>query len=117
MFDPHPNLTRDVIHGLGWLYLILALMNLAWAFRSFNRDGLGFHPGFNSFNLDGFGFLLSLNCLNFDFAECCFSEKSMTVKEWANSKFPMSFFLTELLVLASWEVSKPPLKLEELLKH
>ena len=39
MFDPHPNLTRDVIHGLGWIYLILALMNLAWTIRSYNHDG------------------------------------------------------------------------------
>ncbi|MBM80678.1 MAG: hypothetical protein CMJ78_08805 [Planctomycetaceae bacterium] len=36
--DPHPNLTSDVIFGLGWLYLIQFLMNVLWAYRSFRKD-------------------------------------------------------------------------------
>ncbi len=40
--DPHPNLTPAVIFGLGWLYLIQFLMNLAWTVRSLKRDG--HHP-------------------------------------------------------------------------
>src|SRR5579872_5373291 len=31
--DPHPNLTPDVIRGIGWLYLILFGMNVCWTFR------------------------------------------------------------------------------------
>ncbi|HUG19213.1 MAG TPA: hypothetical protein VMM56_09565 [Planctomycetaceae bacterium] len=39
MLDPHPNLTESVISGLGWLYLIMFGMNLAWTFRTFKDDG------------------------------------------------------------------------------
>ncbi|MFN0195634.1 MAG: hypothetical protein ACKVT0_02755 [Planctomycetaceae bacterium] len=39
MVNPHPNLTISVIHGLGWAYLALFLMNLVWTLRSFKRDG------------------------------------------------------------------------------
>lgn len=39
MLDPHPNLTEGVINGLGWLYLIMFGMNLAWTFRTFKNDG------------------------------------------------------------------------------
>ncbi len=31
----HPDLTPSVIMGLGWLYLLLFAMNLAWAYTSF----------------------------------------------------------------------------------
>ncbi len=37
--DPHPDLTSGVIVGLGWIYTILAAMNIAWTVRSFQRDG------------------------------------------------------------------------------
>ena len=37
--NPHPDLTTGVIHGLGWLYLLMALMNIGWTVRSFKRDG------------------------------------------------------------------------------
>lgn len=37
--DPHPDLTIGVIHGLGWLYLILCLGNAAWTYRSYKTDG------------------------------------------------------------------------------
>jgi hypothetical protein len=37
MLDPHPDLTLDVIHGLGWIYLILAAMNFSWAVFVFRR--------------------------------------------------------------------------------
>ena len=37
MLDPHPDLTLDVIHGLGWLYLILAAMNFTWGVYVFRR--------------------------------------------------------------------------------
>ncbi len=35
----HPDLTHGVINGLGWLYLLLFLANVAWTIRSFKRDG------------------------------------------------------------------------------
>ena len=35
--EPHPNVTPSVLFGLGWLYLILFLMNIAWSWRSFHR--------------------------------------------------------------------------------
>jgi len=38
MFDPHPDLTEEVIFGLGWVYMILFVANLWWSFRSFKRD-------------------------------------------------------------------------------
>ncbi|HUE17174.1 MAG TPA: hypothetical protein VMR25_23680 [Planctomycetaceae bacterium] len=44
MLEPHPNLTLDVIHGLGWLWLILAAMNFSWAIFVF-RKGSHFRTG------------------------------------------------------------------------
>ena len=35
--EPHPNVTPSVLFGLGWLYLILFLMNIAWTWRSYHR--------------------------------------------------------------------------------
>jgi hypothetical protein len=32
--DPHPNLTPEVIRGIGWLYVILFAMNVYWTFRA-----------------------------------------------------------------------------------
>ncbi|MFG0332562.1 MAG: hypothetical protein ACF8TS_04285 [Maioricimonas sp. JB049] len=32
-------MTTEVIRGLGWMYLVLALMNAGWAVRSYHRDG------------------------------------------------------------------------------
>jgi len=40
--NPHPDLTIGVIHGLGWLYLLLSFLNLGWTVRSYQRDGV-FH--------------------------------------------------------------------------
>ncbi|MEZ6129941.1 MAG: hypothetical protein R3C59_14760 [Planctomycetaceae bacterium] len=37
--NPHPDLTSGVLHGLGWYYLILFVMNLWWTARSFRVDG------------------------------------------------------------------------------
>lgn len=37
--DPHPDLTVGVIRGLGWLYLLMFLMNVGWTVRSYRRDG------------------------------------------------------------------------------
>lgn len=37
--DAHPDLTKSVIYGLGWFYLLLFGMNLAWTVRSYHRDG------------------------------------------------------------------------------
>ncbi len=37
MLEPHPNLTLDVIHGLGWIWLILAAMNFSWAIFVFRK--------------------------------------------------------------------------------
>ena len=31
----HPDLTSDVVYGLGWLYFVLFLMNLGWAIRTY----------------------------------------------------------------------------------
>ena len=39
MLDPHPDLTSPVIYSLGWLYLLLFLCNLGWAWRSYRADG------------------------------------------------------------------------------
>ena len=35
--DPHPDLTSEVIRGIGWLYLLLFAMNVFWTFRAFKR--------------------------------------------------------------------------------
>lgn len=35
----HPDLTTSVIHGLGWLYALLFLANIAWTVRSYKLDG------------------------------------------------------------------------------
>lgn len=38
----HPDLTSSVIHGLGWLYLLLFSMNAFWAWRGLKRhDNVG----------------------------------------------------------------------------
>ncbi len=37
--NPHPDLTVGVIHGLGWLYLLLFFLNLGWTVRSYKVDG------------------------------------------------------------------------------
>ena len=37
MLEAHPDLTRETILGLGWLYLLLFVMNCWWAWRSFQR--------------------------------------------------------------------------------
>lgn len=39
MINPHPDLTASVIFGLGWLYLILFVMNTYWTARSLKHDG------------------------------------------------------------------------------
>jgi hypothetical protein len=31
--DAHPDLTLDVIHGLGWFYLLVSLMNAVWTYN------------------------------------------------------------------------------------
>ena len=36
--DPHPNLTPAVLQGLGWLYLVLCVMNLCWTVRVYKED-------------------------------------------------------------------------------
>ena len=33
--DPHPDLTPAVIQGLGWLYLLMCLLNIGWTYRSY----------------------------------------------------------------------------------
>lgn len=40
MSDPHPDLTSSVIAGLGWYYLLMFLLNIAWTVRSYK---LGTH--------------------------------------------------------------------------
>ncbi|MEX2288041.1 MAG: hypothetical protein WD648_13185 [Planctomycetaceae bacterium] len=35
MFDPHPDMTLEVIAGLGWIYLILFAMNAGWTYRAY----------------------------------------------------------------------------------
>ncbi|MBX3441840.1 MAG: hypothetical protein KF774_05495 [Planctomyces sp.] len=37
--EAHPDLTRGVVQGLGWLYLVMFAMNFVWTVRSFRRDG------------------------------------------------------------------------------
>lgn len=39
MLEHHPDLTSAVIFGLGWVYLLLFLMNVAWVRRSMLVDG------------------------------------------------------------------------------
>ena len=36
--DPHPNLTPAVLQGLGWLYMLLCVMNLWWTVRVYKQD-------------------------------------------------------------------------------
>ena len=35
--DAHPDLTTNVIIGLGWFYLLMAAMNAFWAYRVYQR--------------------------------------------------------------------------------
>jgi hypothetical protein len=35
--ETHPDLTSDVVFGLGWLYFLLFLMNVGWALRTYKR--------------------------------------------------------------------------------
>ena len=39
MLQHNPDLTASVIYGLGWLYLLLFLMNCVWVYRSYHVDG------------------------------------------------------------------------------
>ena len=39
MLDAHPDLTKSVLIGLGWYYLILFGMNMCWTVRSYRLDG------------------------------------------------------------------------------
>lgn len=39
MLEHHPDLTPAVIFGLGWVYLLLFLMNMVWTSRSYSVDG------------------------------------------------------------------------------
>lgn len=39
MLEHHPDLTASVIYGLGWVYLLLFVMNSAWVVRSYLHDG------------------------------------------------------------------------------
>ena len=40
--NPHPDLTSEVIRGIGWLYLLLFAMNVFWTVRAIKRhDSLG----------------------------------------------------------------------------
>ena len=33
--ETHPDLTSSVVYGLGWLYFLLFLMNVGWAYRAY----------------------------------------------------------------------------------
>ena len=35
--NPHPDLTPEVIRGIGWLYLLMFAMNAFWTLRSAQR--------------------------------------------------------------------------------
>src|SRR5437763_2992936 len=35
--NPHPNLTPEVIRGIGWLYVLLFAMNVFWTIRAYKR--------------------------------------------------------------------------------
>ena len=35
--NPHPDLTPEVIRGIGWLYLLLFAMNVFWTLRCGKR--------------------------------------------------------------------------------
>ncbi len=37
MLEAHPDLTREVILGLGWIYFLLFVLNAWWAYGSFKR--------------------------------------------------------------------------------
>ena len=37
--DAHPDLTKSVIFGLGWYYLLMFGLNAWWTFRSYKQDG------------------------------------------------------------------------------
>jgi hypothetical protein len=56
--NPHPNVTESVIHGLGWIYLILFAMNAFWTYRALKG---GHHlrmlvPGFGTLDAPSAGF-------------------------------------------------------------
>ncbi len=66
--NPHPDLTVGVIHGLGWLYLLLFFLNIGWSVRSFKVDGqfediLGFKHIPKAFLWAGYSALLLLVAL------------------------------------------------------
>ena len=48
MFNAHPDLTESVVHGLGWLYVILFLMNAVWTVRVYRQ---GTHTRLRLFGL------------------------------------------------------------------
>jgi len=39
MFDPHPDLTQEVVFGLGWIYTILFAANSWWTYRCLKHAG------------------------------------------------------------------------------
>ena len=46
MTGPHPDLTQNVIFGLGWIYTILFAMNVAWTVRSYRQGSHARMPDF-----------------------------------------------------------------------
>jgi hypothetical protein len=44
--EAHPDLTAGVIRGLGWLYVLMFLMNIGWTVRSYHKDGYFSFGGF-----------------------------------------------------------------------
>jgi hypothetical protein len=48
MFNAHPDLTEPVVHGLGWLYVVLFLMNAVWTVRVYRQ---GTHSRMRLFGL------------------------------------------------------------------
>ena len=39
MLETHPDITKTVLVGLGWYYLLMFLMNIYWTMRSYKADG------------------------------------------------------------------------------
>lgn len=52
MLNPHPDLTVSVINGLGWLYLLLALLNIGWGVAVYRRGTVYNRVGVPGLSID-----------------------------------------------------------------
>lgn len=109
--NPHPDLTVGVIHGLGWLYLLLFFVNTGWTVRSFKVDGhfescMGFKHIPKAFLWAGYSailLLLSIAHLAVNSSPEDFNLRlPEIIKVYADAVIanPISFFLITLVIYA-----------------